>query len=101
MLKKERILILLIALGLINARVEAVNYTTPLTGASISLTGADTVDVSGTSYAISVTTGGVGLKINGAPVIRYTSSTVSRILPDASSFPSSLSACQYIIPVVL
>ncbi len=77
MIKKERLLTLLITLGLINTTVKAANYTTPFLGNNIFLTGADTVDVSGTSYAISVTTGGVGLKITGAPLIKYTSSTVN------------------------
>ena len=77
MLKKKRFLTLLIALGLINARVKAVDYTTPLTGIDIFLTDTDTVDVSSTSPAINVIKGGVGLKITGAPVIKYTSPTVN------------------------
>lgn len=77
MFKKERLLTLLIVLGLINTKAEAVNFTTSLTGADIILTDADTVDVSGATPAISVTTGGVGLKITGAPFIKYTSAGVN------------------------
>ena len=77
MFKKKRLLTLLIAFGLINIKAEAVNYTTPLTGTNISLTGADTVDVSGSGPAISVSGGGTGLQITGAPTIKYTSGTVN------------------------
>ena len=77
MSKKKRLLMLLIALGLINTRIEAINYTTPLTGTDIFLTGADTVNVSGSGPAISVTAGGAGLQITGAPTITYTSGTVN------------------------
>ena len=78
MLKRKRLLMLLIALGLINTRIEAVNYTTPLTGTDIFLTGADEVNVTGSGPAISVTAGGAGLQITGAPTITYTSGTVNR-----------------------
>ena len=77
MFKKERFLILLIALEIISSRAESADYTTSLTGSSILLSDTDTVDVTGSSPAISVTTGGVGLKITGGPVIKYTSLTIN------------------------